>query len=202
MWRKMTRRLVVVIGLVLAILFAGQWVRAQFVHEWFRWLTPRTVAVASGVEPRQPARAYALELNGYAVALKRFDCWMSWSDAFGFAILRARPERVRWAQQPLRLGRLGFNASTGAVDDNPFIVVPYWAICVIGIAPLALQMLIARRRRRRADTLHCRTCGYDLRATPERCPECGEPTLAATMEQGACVAANTTITTAGTASAT
>jgi hypothetical protein len=114
-----------------------------------------------------------IELNGYGLAFKRFDCWMRTADAFGFQVLRAPPGQVRWSQVPLRLGRLAFNGSTGSVDNNPFVVVPYWAICVAGAAPVVGWTLRERRRRRRADTLHCRACGYDLRATPQRCPECG-----------------------------
>ncbi|HEX4796877.1 MAG TPA: hypothetical protein VH370_24005 [Humisphaera sp.] len=50
---------------------------------------------------------------------------------------------------------------------------PHWlAILVFGVAPAAhlFQLLKARKRRRRGC---CVSCGYDLRATPEQCPECG-----------------------------
>jgi hypothetical protein len=53
------------------------------------------------------------------------------------------------------------------------IVIPYWFFAVTTL-PLPL---IWTRRRRRENLLRrrgqCPTCGYDLRATPDRCPECG-----------------------------
>ena len=53
------------------------------------------------------------------------------------------------------------------------VVVPYGLIGAIEMAPLVLCGWRAWRRATRKGL--CHRCGYDLRATPDRCPECGEP---------------------------
>jgi hypothetical protein len=54
--------------------------------------------------------------------------------------------------------------------------IPYWLLLML-TCPLPLwAMTIHRRRRNRASRRSrglCEDCGYDLRATPGRCPECG-----------------------------
>jgi hypothetical protein len=47
-----------------------------------------------------------------------------------------------------------------------------WPFVLTAILPV-LWGILFRRRRRRFREGHCRVCGYDLRASPGRCPECG-----------------------------
>jgi hypothetical protein len=48
--------------------------------------------------------------------------------------------------------------------------IPYWAIVLVS-AVLPVYAIARRRPRKRAG--FCSQCGYDLRASAERCPECG-----------------------------
>jgi hypothetical protein len=56
-------------------------------------------------------------------------------------------------------------------------VAPFWSVALATAAsPLGwttLRLRARRRARRRKNSGLCPACGYDLRATPYRCPECG-----------------------------
>jgi hypothetical protein len=64
-----------------------------------------------------------------------------------------------------------------------WVSLPLWALALLtGILPLG-RLRSMLRQRRRVDGVRCLACGYDLRATPERCPECG--TVPAAIGQAA-----------------
>jgi hypothetical protein len=83
----------------------------------------------------------------------------------------------------LRLG-FGFRSVDSAwppaaptiIQRGRQVVVPWPVVVLVTGALPAGRIWVSRRcalRRRRAAAGGCRKCGYDMRATPSRCPECG-----------------------------
>jgi hypothetical protein len=74
----------------------------------------------------------------------------------------------RWQQLPLKL--------PGPKYTNYYfgIALPFWLLAILcGVAPVLRWNPRRLCRRRRLAAGLCPACGYDMRATPERCPECG-----------------------------
>ena len=74
---------------------------------------------------------------------------------------------------------LGFGVSTqrrigGDMGDyGHFATLPLWFLMLcFAVAPAVRILQLYRKRKARRLGL-CEECGYDLRATPGRCPECG-----------------------------
>ena len=76
---------------------------------------------------------------------------------------------------------LGFRRATlrhpGGGYTLRIVTFPWWVVLLVAALPAALGGWLAYRRHvahsRRLSGL-CPRCGYDLRATPGRCPECGK----------------------------
>jgi hypothetical protein len=70
-------------------------------------------------------------------------------------------------------------------------VAPFWFIALAAAAlPLswtATQWRSRIQERRRKNIGLCPACGYDLRASPDRCPECGRPARNAVKNIGSSV---------------
>jgi hypothetical protein len=89
-------------------------------------------------------------------------------ELFGF---RRTTHTGRLADVPMADG----STRSGGYGTRRSLAVPYWAVFFVASVtlvklPLRFRLIQDMYRIRRG---RCVGCGYDLRATPARCPECG-----------------------------
>jgi hypothetical protein len=103
---------------------------------------------------------------------------------FTFVYYDTEPRPTRWFQtiridtQPLVvsqwMGGSGWNNSWWYTSVNCRI----WLLTLLALVVPSIWLVRFVRARSRTVLGHCPVCGYDLRATPDRCPECGNiPTV-------------------------
>ncbi len=155
------------------IALMGLWIRSYWVTDTLAWSSPGTggilrssrgrillnLATLTGAPPPmfEPVWTFYSESR-----TKTLSPW--WHDSEGTTI-----------------GGLGFYAaheragtlpSAKFVITSRFVICPTWFPLAISAGILALQIRQADKLKRASRGL-CPTCGYDLRETPTRCPECG-----------------------------
>ena len=94
--------------------------------------------------------------------------WDRFGFAWGTVVVADRSRAIPLLSDVPALGRLfrvGFPAR--------FVGVPWWLLTGLAAAGPALRLRAACRRRAWGRAGRCSGCGYDLRATPGQCPECG-----------------------------
>ena len=126
----------------------------------------------------QPAHGIELDISGGGIWLHRF----SSKGIPDFYRDRDKPtswlashEPLPQTHPPADARRLGFGYERwGNLQARGWdFTFPFWAL-ILGLLVLpSASLAVGLRRCRRLVQLRCAFCGYDLRASPNRCPECG-----------------------------
>src|SRR5665213_547726 len=88
-----------------------------------------------------------------------------------------RPAQGRWRGIRAGHGFIIVVLSGGQPRRRVYVSIPFWAAFALTLIfpAISLRRWIGWLLRRRAPAAGlCMRCGYDLRATPDRCPECGK----------------------------
>ena len=84
-----------------------------------------------------------------------------------YDVVRAR----RAVNRRLEWNGFRYMAESRAAPSSRSVQVPSWFVALL--AAILPALWLGRRLLRRYPPGHCKRCGYDLRASPDKCPECG-----------------------------
>ncbi len=167
----------------------------------FRWLAAMSLLVFVATASLWMRSFFIADFVDYSFAnggvdTTVFDVGENWSWCYvGFHRLQfpAQPFGLSWRQDssdkmswswgavPNQISLPGMHISWGRPisPQNCWIVrisTKFWILLSFS-AILPSLWLLRKRGRNAIDGVRCCDCGYDLRATPDRCPECGTVVL-------------------------
>ena len=171
-----------VLSLALCLATAALWVRSYWASDGFLYSRNQNISIGRCL--RGKLSILTVEGRGNVAGFE----WVRWAHLVDMEINSIAPgafgsgsdrgdTNMRFAgfhyqrltqsylvRQPLRL------------QDFPsrLLTFPFWPMCLIGVWPILPAVYRRVKAIRPGNPLGtCRKCGYDLRATPNRCPECG-----------------------------
>jgi hypothetical protein len=163
-------RLVTAVALVVLLLVPAAWWHGRLRTEGAALITPsgklhalgmhrgRVLVLMTDVAIRPPGEGGAVLLSSSALAVDHMVETLHRNDQSLFDALGVRVTSGDAAIRGLAPG-----------GGRTLVVLPPWVPCLVAAAIIVAPAM----KRRRHATGHCRTCGYDLRGSGERCPECG-----------------------------
>ena len=171
-----------IVWIMVSLLFLTGWVWSRYegnvIAVWWAVSEDRGRIFRVILSSKQGILAGGVSRNNFDLSQKDFQqVWLSMDHIkfyrhrpdipiTGTADLKAVPtwySRMGFAVEAKRAGWTRYRAS-----------VPYWFpfFLSFGLGVLGFRRQLIRSRRLKEGKF-CVTCGYDLRATPDRCPECG-----------------------------
>jgi hypothetical protein len=162
--------LLVLLSLLLCVAACALWVRSYHWMDQLRWWLPRDTVLAvysdhgrvylAAARPlSHPKRGWEREARDVA---GQPGVWERDADASNYSV------------SLLGFGYANADGVEGIADFLRLVTVPHGSLCLALAALPAARLARALRHRRHSRAGLCLRCGYDLRATPGRCPECGE----------------------------
>lgn len=176
------RAIIASVSLLLGLATAIIWIRSYFTADHFSQYT--TIDVGN----RSERPIVQAQIGKGGIGFNRI-FWSAPSKSFPGTVnseplnhFKQTPHYPDFGYRPSKSPLWGFKVDRiqGALTNGSTVsifafVVPLWSLLLVFLL-LAFPELLYRYRlwKRRRNPILCTHCGYDLRASPDRCPECGQ----------------------------
>lgn len=187
----MARRPVVVLSVLFCGAILALWVRSLRVSDEFSLLTHADTRYALATHPHgldlrveTHFRSYPPTWNPISIDLPA-DGWKYYKLGYygrNVGLFSDAPPAIWWDPPAHYFAGVGYDASTqnwtypGGTQifkRTTDFDAPFWLIVLMLFVPSIVALARKSRRRKRLRFGRCLSCGYDLRGSSGRCPECG-----------------------------